>query len=279
MGQERLVGFGLNSWTTGDRVGLRDDLRAAAAVGYSFVEMRDEKIERHLAAGGSLRELRERAADAGLRILSVNTLENATYATGAELEERTAQCHRLAAWAEVLDCPYIIVGPSYPPLPDTVLPDIGERAVAALSRYAAVAATYGRRIAFEFHGYARCTINRLDQATRILDDLGDPAVGLVIDAFHFHAGASSFDDLAAIDPTRLFIIHLADVDEPDRSRLGKPNRVMPGDGVLPLAELVGAIQRASFEGPYSLELFREEYWAMDPLVVARRGIESMKRFV
>jgi 2-keto-myo-inositol isomerase len=276
-------GFGLNSWTTGDGVGLRDDLRAAATAGYRFVEMRDAKIEQHLATGGNLRELRDQAQDAGLSILSVNTLEDSTYAQGARLEELVAQCRRLAAWAEALDCPYLIVGPSYPSpgttSPGGLLSDVRERAVATLRRYAAAAAEHGRRIAFEFHGYARCTINRLDQATAILDELGDPGVGLVIDAFHFHVGDSSFEDLAVLDPARLLIVHLADVDHADRSRLGKSNRVMPGDGVLPLAKLVAAIRRSGFDGPYSLELFREEYWAMDPLIVARRGIESMRRFV
>jgi 2-keto-myo-inositol isomerase len=280
MGREKdMQGFGLNSWTTGDAVGLRDDLRVAAAAGYRFVEMRDAKIEAYLESGGSLAALRDQARDAGLRILSVNTLDDSTYATGARLEEVAAQCRRLAVWAEALDCPYIIVGPSYPPQPGIVLPDVHERAVAALARYAGVAAEQGRRIAFEYHGYARCTINRLDQATAILDDLGDPQVGIVIDAFHFHVGGSSLDDLAALDPDRLLIVHLADVDHGDRSRLGKPNRVLPGDGVLPLAPLVDAVQRTGYDGPYSLELFREEYWAMDPMIVARRGIESMRRFV
>jgi len=53
---------------------------------------------------------------------------------------------------------------------------------------------------------------------------------------------------------------------------------MPGDGVLPLRDFMDAVRRPGFDGPYSLELFRDEYWAMDPLSVARRGIESMGRF-
>jgi sugar phosphate isomerase/epimerase len=72
---------------------------------------------------------------------------------------------------------------------------------------------------------------------------------------------------------------LADVDHGDRARLGKPNRVLPGDGVLPLKELVATIKRLGYRGAYSLELFREEYWAMDPMIVAAKGIESMRRFV
>ncbi len=113
----------------------------------------------------------------------------------------------------------------------------------------------------------------------MLEDLDAANVGLVIDAFHFYVGGSRFEDLARLDPKRLFIVHLADVEHAERSKLGKPNRVLPGEGVLPLQELVAAVKRLGYLGAYSLELFREEYWAMDPMIVARKGLASMQRFV
>ena len=68
--------------------------------------------------------------------------------------------------------------------------------------------------------------------------LGDARVGLVIDAFHFYVGNSSFDELERFDGARIFIAHLADVDHADRATLRKPNRVLPGDGVLPVRDLI-----------------------------------------
>jgi 2-keto-myo-inositol isomerase len=156
---------------------------------------------------------------------------------------------------------------------------IRDRTVAALARYAAVAAEHDVRIGFEFHGYARCSVNTLCDAVTILDELDDKRVGLIVDAFHFFVGGSAFEDLERLDPARLLIAHLADVDHADRDQLGKSNRVMPGDGVLPLSRFVGAISTSGYRGPYSLELFRPEYWAMDPVVVATRGLESMRRVV
>ena len=55
--------------------------------------------------------------------------------------------------------------------------------------------------------------------------------------------------------------------------------MLPGEGVLPLQELVAAVKRLGYRGAYSLELFREEYWAMDPMIIARKGLASMQRFV
>jgi len=175
--------FGLNSWTTGDKSSALTDIRAAAAAGYRHVELRDWKLEQHLAAGGSIAELRDRAADAGLTVLSVNTLDAATLQDGPKLEALVERCRQLAAWAAALGCPQIIVGPSYlgEAKRDPAL--IRDRSVAALARYAAVAAEHGVRVAFEYHGYAACSINNLSDARAVLDALGDPRVGLVIDAF------------------------------------------------------------------------------------------------
>lgn len=270
--------FGLNSWTTGDRSSALGDIRAAAAAGYRHVELRDWKLEQHLAAGGSLAELRDRAADGGLTVLSVNTLDDSTLHEGEGLEALVARCRQLAAWAEALDCPQIIVGPSYLGEAARDPAAIRGRTVAALARHAAAAAEHGVRVAFEYHGYAACSINNLTDALAVLDALGDPRVGLVIDAFHFYVGSSRFVELERIDGRRIFIAHLADVDHADKATLRKPNRVLPGEGVLPVRQLIASLERAGYAGPYSLELFNEALWALDPMIIAERGLRSMRSF-
>jgi 2-keto-myo-inositol isomerase len=274
-----MKGFGLNSWTTGDRADVLTDLRVSAEAGYQFVEWRDHKIEQYLAAGGNLESLRGLVAKAGLQVLSVNTLDGSTYTEGAAQEELLARCRTLCGWAQALGSPYVIVGPSYLPAGSASPRAIHDHAVDSLSQYSEAAAEYGVRIVFEFHGYAHCSINNLAAAMAILEDVDDARLGLVVDAFHFYVGESRLDDLEGLHPSRLCIVHLADVDDADRKTLGKPNRVFPGEGVLPLGPLIESLKRTGYEGPYSLELFRPDYWAMDPLLVARRGLESMKRFV
>jgi 2-keto-myo-inositol isomerase len=270
--------FGLNSWTTGDNSSALTDIHAAAAAGYRYIELRDWKLEQHLAAGGSIAELRDRAAEGGLAVLSVNTLDDSTLHEGERLEALVARCRQLAAWAASLGCPHIIVGPSYLGEAKRDPAMVRDRSVAALARYAAVAAEHGVRVAFEYHGYAACSINNLSDARAVLDALGDPRVGLVIDAFHFYVGSSRFDELERIDGQRIFIAHLADVDHADKATLRKPNRVLPGEGVLPVRELIRSLQRAGYAGPYSLELFNEALWALDPMIIAERGLRSMRSY-
>jgi 2-keto-myo-inositol isomerase len=271
--------FGLNSWTVGDDPAVATILDATARAGFDFVELRDVKIEQHLAAGGTIAGLRALSVDAGVRILSVNTLDDATLHTGVGLDRMAERCRRLCDWSAGLDSPVVIAGPSYLADAGDDRSNVRARTLDSLARYAAIAAEHDVRIGFEFHGYARASINTLAETVATLDALGDARVGLVADAFHFYAGGSSFDDLAALDPARLLIVHLADVDRPERDRLAKGNRVMPGDGVLPVATFVDTIRATGYSGAYSLELFRPEYWAMAPLAVAERGLESMRRFV
>ena len=273
------AGFGLHSWTTGDGVSILTDIEVAGEAGYDLVELRDGKIEKHLTAGGTLAELTQALAKAKLRVLSVNTLDDATLHTGAELEQRVARCERLCGWAEALGAPYVIVGPTYRAgraIPEDV---ILERTAGSLGRYVAIAGAHGVRIAFEFIGYADCSVNNLSAALAAVDRVGDARLGLVIDAFHFYVGGSTLETLERLDPRRLFIVHMTDADHGDRTRLGKPNRIFPGEGVLPLKEMIASLRRIDYPGPYSLELLRPQYWTMDPSFVARRGLESMRRFV
>lgn len=271
--------FGLNSWTTGDGVDALTDVRVAAEAGFQLLELRDWKIDQFLAKGGRLKDLRARGKQSGVGVLSVNTLDDSTLHSGDRLVQLVERCDTLCSWAETLECPYVIVGPSYLPDGTTQRDDIAGPTLTALRRYVDTAAGHSVKIAFEFHGYSRCSINNLAAAAEILEAIDDDRLGLVIDAFHFYVGGSRLEDLERLDPSRFFIVHLADADHGDRSRLGKPNRVFPGDGVLPLRDLVQSLGRVGYQGPYSLELFRPEYWAMDPAIVAQRGLSSMRRFV
>jgi 2-keto-myo-inositol isomerase len=107
--------------------------------------------------------------------------------------------------------------------------------------------------------------------------MDDPRVGLVIDAFHFYAGGSRVEDLDGLAGDRLCIVHLDDAEPGDPATLTDAQRLWPGEGVIPLRPLLQRIEQIGYRGAYSLELFRPEYWVMDPAEVARQGLERMKR--
>jgi 2-keto-myo-inositol isomerase len=271
--------IGHNSWTTGEGADVVTDIRAAALAGYTAIEICDWKIERYLASGGHVADLRSYAGDAGLRVLTVNTLDDSTLNSGQRFAELLERCRLLCSWARDLRCPYIIAGPSYNGDPSLSRSAIRKQSAAALRQYGQVASDHGVKVGFEFLGYANCSIHTVPDALAAIEEADNSNIGLIIDAFHFHVGGTSLEALTRLDMSRLFVVHLTDADHAVRATLRKTNRAFPGEGALPLREFVETLRRAGYGGPYSLELLRPEYWAMDPFEVTRRGMVSMQRFV
>ncbi|HEU4753176.1 MAG TPA: TIM barrel protein, partial [Armatimonadota bacterium] len=139
----------------------------------------------------------------------------------------------------------------------------------------------GIRPAMEFLGFVE-QINSIQLAREIMDRSGDPTATLVLDWFHMVRGdgrETMFDDLRALKAEQIAILHLDDVpySKPFRE-MTDADRVLPGDGDIPLARLFEALEETGYRGPVSLELFNEELWAGDPYHVARVGFEKSARW-
>ena len=269
--------FGLNGATTGATVDVETDIRVAGQAGYQAIELRDDKIERYLVSGHSLVSLADRVRTAGLEVLSINALEDATLMATEHASTRLARWQKLCEWAAALDAPYAIAVPSL--LPDTrrTEDEIRARSVEALRALVAVSRKFDVQVGFEFLGFPLASVNTLRSARKIVEAVDDPSVGLVIDAFHFYVGGSRLTDLDGLDPSRLFIVHLDDAEPGNVCGLSDAQRLLPGEGAVPLDALIRTLERSGYRGAYSLELFRPEYWTWDPADLARRGLEAMQR--
>ncbi|MDR5695640.1 MAG: sugar phosphate isomerase/epimerase family protein [Armatimonadota bacterium] len=269
--------FGLNGATTG-KADLLLDIRVAAAAGYQYLEIRDVKLESYLQRGGTIEALARTFEDAGVRPLSVNALERSTLGTPETRKTVLDRLRRFCEWAEGLDCPYVVAVPSplEAPMPRE---EVVTQSMKALQQIAEVAKEYGVKVGFEFLGFASCSVNTLELAAEIVDRVGDPSLGLVIDTFHFYVGGSSWSALETLDPQRIFIVHLDDAEDLPCHTLTDANRVLPGDGVIPLRDLVGRLEARGYRGPYSIELFRPEYWEWDPLDLAVKARERMEQLL
>lgn len=265
--------LGLNGATLG-RTGLLDDLRAAREAGYGALEIRDAKLEAYLSGGGTMSSLRDAFERTGVEPLSINALERAAPVSAEGREQVLARCRTLCKWAAELGSPYVIAVPALGRLRAT--PFRQGEIVAVLRDLAGVARNAGVRLGFEFIGTANSAVRTLAETRSIVEALEDETVGLVIDAFHFYTGGSTLDMLKGLDPRRLFIVHLDDAEDGPRERLTDANRLLPGDGVIPLRELVSDLEALGYRGVYSIELFRPEYWQWDPARLARTAREKME---
>jgi 2-keto-myo-inositol isomerase len=271
-----LPAFGLNGATTGTAT-IEVDIAAASAAGYQVLEVRDDKIEEYLAKPGhTLATLRGLIDAAHLKTVTVNALLDSTLPDADKAQAVLDRCKEMCEWATTLGAPYLVAIPSF--MRDRQISDaeIRRRSIASLRLVAAVCKPYGIKVGFEFLGFPTCSVRTLGVCREIVDAVSDPNVGVIIDMCHFYTGGSTVAEMAGLNPAQLYIVHMDDTEPGDPTKLMDSDRLLPGDGVIPLREYIAGLARIGYNGAYSLELFRPEYWKLDPHVVARRGIEKMR---
>ena len=131
----------------------------------------------------------------------------------------------------------------------------------------------------EVWGFSR-SVSRLGEAALIAIEAAHPRACILADVYHLHKGGSGFGGLKLLSGVSLQVFHMNDYPAtPGRAEIQDADRVYPGDGVAPLADILRDLRRIGFRGTLSLELFNRTYWRQDALEVARTGLEKMRAVV
>ncbi|HVB06941.1 MAG TPA: TIM barrel protein [Acidimicrobiales bacterium] len=152
------------------------------------------------------------------------------------------------------------------------------RAAAHLAAVAGLAAERGLTVAFEFMPYS--ATRSLAEALALLEDSGAPNVVLLLDSLHFFRSGGAVAELAAVPAARLGILQLSDAraEAPPFDALraeSTADRLVPGDGELPLAEMVEALPDGL---PVSLEVPCRALEGLALADQARAVLEGSRRF-
>jgi 2-keto-myo-inositol isomerase len=258
----------LNGATT-MKASLAEDIRAATEAGFDYLEIWAAKLREFLQYHTTA-ELKKLFQQSGVLPYSINSIERVTFREESERGALHAECEELCRIAAEIDCPYIVVVPG--PLPVSATEeDVIVESARTLSTLARIAERYKVALAFEFLGQTSCSVQTLDLADEIVKRVNRPNAGLVLDSFHFYAGGSRIASIDALDPDRLFIFHINDAEDLPREMLEDRHRLLPGLGILPLAEIAAALERIGYAGVASVEIFRPEYWERDPAELAREA--------
>jgi sugar phosphate isomerase/epimerase len=102
-------------------------------------------------------------------------------------------------------------------------------------------------------------LNTLEDATRIVRTIDRPNVGLVFDTWHLW---NEPDLLARISEAvdKIVLVHLSDYRAATTIH---DDRLLPGDGVIPLPAILGHLDGLGYEGIYEVEIFSESLWKSD----------------
>ncbi len=267
----------LNGATT-MRADLKTDLRAAATAGFDYVEIWAAKLREFL-KHNSTAGLQSLFKENQVKPLSINSIEHITFRDQSSYEGIQKECAELSRIASEIGCPYVVVVPGRLPEHSITREGIIDESLRVLGDLAAIAEKFDVSLAFEFLGQTDCSVQTLDLAQEIVTKLDRQNVGLVIDSFHFYAGGSTIPMIEALDPSRLYVFHINDAEDRPRGELHDSHRLLPGLGILPLKKIVDAFRRIGYDHVASVEIFRPEYWEMDPVELARQAKEATERIV
>jgi 2-keto-myo-inositol isomerase len=266
----------LNGATT-MKADLGTDIVAAARARFDYLEIWAAKLNRFLETETTAR-LRELFDRHGIKPYSINSIEHINFRNQESYAKLLVECENLCRIAREIDCPYIVVVPS-PLVEERSREEVIAETARVLKELGQLAEAYQVSLAFEFLGQPRCSVQTLELADTIVKEVDRPNVGLVIDSFHFYAGGSSFESLAALDARRLFIFHINDAEARPRTELQDSHRLLPGLGILPLQEIVSGLRRIGYDRAASVEIFRPEYWERDPFQLAVEARAAAARVI
>jgi 2-keto-myo-inositol isomerase len=268
------LGFNGATTMTSD---LATDIRIAGQAGFDVLEITATKLDKFLEKH-SLDEARELIDVAHLKTHAINSIEKINFREAEGRAQVLGRTKQLAEYAKALGCPWLIAvpGPAPAGTPGQVIRD---NTVTSLRTMSEVAAPYGVNLAFEFLGFPWCSVQTVTQAWEIVRATDRANVGMVVDTCHFYAGGSTFECILDIDVRKLAVFHINDVESMPKEKITDANRLFPGDGVIPLKEIIRAVRGIGYDGVVSVEIFRPEYWQRDPLSVAREAKEKTARIL
>ncbi|MEP3480974.1 MAG: sugar phosphate isomerase/epimerase family protein [Fuerstiella sp.] len=252
-------------------------IEIASTAGYDAIEPWIRHIEKYVQDGGSLADLKKRIDDAGL------TVESAIgFAKWIVDDEAERQAGLETAKRDM-----------------NMLANIGGKRIAAPPIGAhrnsdqldpfVMAERYGELLKvgditgvvpqLEVWGFSD-NLSRLGESVMVCVESGHPKACLLPDVYHIFKGGSPFTGLDLLADDAVHVFHMNDYPAtPVREKMNDSDRVYPGDGVAPLAEILNMISSPNRSMVLSLELFNKEYWKQDADVVAKTGLEKMKAAV
>lgn len=273
--------LGINGATT-LKCGLTADIVSAGKVGFGYLEITYSKLRDYLKVNsvGNLLELLEKNR---IKAFSINAYEGGLiFKNPSECAAARRQFVEMCAAAQSLACPYLVVIPSFL---EEVMVTAGEAIIRqtseTLKEYCGIASEYGVKVAFEFLGFKNCSVNNLETCARIVEETAKDNLGIVLDTFHFFIGNSGLRSLETIDLEKLFVVHINDCENLPKSGLKDSHRLFPGDGIIPLDEILQVLNGRGYAGVVSVEIFRPEYWEWAPektmLAARKKTLEVLKR--
>ena len=259
----------LHTWTL-DSTPFAEALRIARATGYNAVELRHADFMRCRQAGMTEQSIERTVRDANIKVAVVGTENGVLYDTGDELKRLLGSLRYASEKAVALGCDVIMMPPGQMAA--------GGAALAAenLKTCADITAGYGLKLALEFNS-RHPTVNTLEASLELIDAVNMKNCGLLVDTYHLHRSGGGVANLQNVPVDRIVTVQFSDVPPgPPSSSPVAIDRLPPGKGVVPFAEIFRTLMAMSYKGYMSYEAPNPAQWNRPADEVAREGLELVR---
>jgi len=113
----------------------------------------------------------------------------------------------------------------------------------------------------------------LTDAMDIIERINHPALGVFIDVYHIWHEPGLLETLKRTKG-RIVGCHICDFRQLNRSIY---DRVLMGDGVIPVRQILEALKEQGWDKWYDIEVFSEELWQMEPGAFLKLAFEKYRR--
>lgn len=252
-------------------VPLRDRVEAAAAAGFRGFGLNSVDLpeaERTYGMSG----IKSLFDDNGVTHVELEAIPEWWSGSPAGTESYEVRRTLLRA-AEALNARHIKVTPD-----DSGQPwDFG-RWVGEFGRLAAQAADSGARLGIEFMPWTN--ISNVDEALRLVEEAGHDGGGVVIDVWHTERGRTDPGRLAALPAERIVGVELNDADSGIVGSMFDDTvhrRRYCGEGSFRLVDVVSALRRAGWDGPWGIEILSDDHRSTSVTTAVQKAYDTGAR--
>ncbi|MBI1775863.1 MAG: sugar phosphate isomerase/epimerase and 4-hydroxyphenylpyruvate domain-containing protein [Proteobacteria bacterium] len=248
---------------------LAEKLDAIAAAQFKGVEIFENDL---LSFNGTPGDVRRIVEDLGLKTITFQPFRDFEGMPEPHRQKAFSRAERKFDLMQDLGCDLLLIC-------SNVSPDAQggiDRAAADFHELGERAAKRGLRVAFEALAWGR-HINDYRDSWEVVRRADHPAIGLVLDTFHILVRQTDLMPIRSIPKDRIFLVQVADAPllQMDYLSWSRHYRCFPGQGDLPLAEFMEALQATGFDGLLSLEIFSDRFRSGSARHVAVDGQRSL----
>ncbi|HVA89186.1 MAG TPA: sugar phosphate isomerase/epimerase family protein [Chloroflexota bacterium] len=270
--------FGVSEFTTQPWIFERD-VETYAELGVAAMEICEVKLDEKRA-----REQCALARGKGLVISSVQPVVRTLFPSLSQPTPKDIPA-RMARFRQTIEL-LTQAAPDAPFVTNTGIPPAGniqmvlDTAAREYRALADFAGEYGARIALEPLNASimneESAIWTLEQAMRVVSAVDRPNFGICLDAWNIWQNANLIQEIRACGD-RIFVVQLSDWRTPRSFQ----DRLIVGQGEIPLAPLLRAVRGTGYHGAYSVEIFSsgvpDPLWESDLCEVIRQSRSGVEK--